>query len=93
MLNNKPQGQQQRINVDINTLESITCPNCACIIFEAGLVTLKKLSAVQSPTGKEQLITLNLVKCSKCDSLFLVQNNALLPIQEKALPKSTKLTN
>jgi hypothetical protein len=43
MLNNKPQGQQQRINV--------------------------------------------------CDSLFLVQNNALLPIQEKALPKSTKLTN
>jgi len=83
MLNNKQ--QQQRINVNINTLEAVTCPNCECIVFETGLTTFKKLSSVQSPTGQAQLIAINLIKCSTCKHLFIVEKVKLTPILPKDL--------
>ena len=85
--NNKQQPQQQRINININTLTPVTCPNCKGIVFQTGLTTFRRLSSVQSPTGQEQLIAINLIKCSTCEHLFLVENNTLTPVSLKEFKK------
>lgn len=83
MINNKP--RQQKINVDVNTLKSLLCPNCKCVIFQTNIATFKKLSSLQSPTGTEQLLTVQLIRCINCDSFFLINNNVLTPISAQNL--------
>ena len=54
------------------TFDIVACPNeiCACgnKIWVQGNV-LKKISALMSPTGKEQIVPIPIFVCSKCGDL------------------------
>lgn len=83
MSNNNPPVQQQqvRININLDTLEEVTCPNCNCTIFETSLSLFKKLPVIQSPIGKSQLIKVDLVNCYGCGKLFQVKGDELQPVE------------
>lgn len=83
MNNNKE--QRQRINIDINTLKLVPCLSCGCLIFKTGFTMIKKLSALQSPSGKEQLVSINPIRCSNCKRFFRVENNELKRINHSDL--------
>ena len=48
----------------------VSCPSCGANIFETSLVTYKKLPAIQSPTGKAQLMGVPIIACLGCQDLF-----------------------
>ena len=50
--------------VDLNELLDIVCP-CGNGIFE-NIFILKKISALQSHTGKEEVIPISLMVCRSC---------------------------
>lgn len=77
-MNNKQ--PQQRININLEELETLACPNCKSTVFQTSLVNFKKLPAIQSPTGQTQLIAINLAKCCNCDAFFRVEKEGLIPI-------------
>ena len=78
MLNNNQ--QQARINININTLETIACPNCNNFIFKTNLSIFKKLPSIQSPTGQSQLVRIDLVSCPACNTFFQIKDAELLPV-------------
>ena len=65
--NQFPQQPQQQfqMNVDPSELESVTCEKCLGKLFEQKSV-LKQMSAIQSPTGKEGILPVNIIVCSNC---------------------------
>lgn len=48
----------------MKNFKNITC-SCGGIIFEEGII-LKKISAIISPTGQEELYPLEVLVCKKC---------------------------
>ena len=58
-------GQQFQLNVDPKELASVECPECGGKIYHQKMV-LKKMSALQSPTGKEGILPVNIIVCAKC---------------------------
>lgn len=74
MINNK---QQQRISIDVNTLKSLACPICTNTIFHTNINLFKKLPAIQSPTGQEQMIAIALAECRVCKNFFQVKSDGL----------------
>lgn len=67
--NNGPQPAPQTVQVDISQLPNIACRGCQAIIFNQGVI-LKEVSAIISPTGKKQLITVPTWICSQCGLEF-----------------------
>jgi hypothetical protein len=71
MIDNSMTGTKQ-INIDPNTLQDITCDNkagdrsCNNSYFKQAF-KMKRISAIQSPTGQEQLITIPVFQCTKCE--------------------------
>ena len=62
----QPQGGQQfQLNVDPADLNSVECEKCKSKLFEQKTV-LKQMSAIQSPTGKEGILPVNIIVCSNC---------------------------
>ena len=59
------QGQQFQINVDPKELPSIECTKCKGKIYHQMMV-LKKMSAIQSPTGKVGILPVNIIVCASC---------------------------
>ena len=59
------QPQQLQLNVDPAELASVACEKCNGKIFEQKTV-LKQISAIQSPTGKEGILPVNVIVCSSC---------------------------
>ncbi len=59
------QGQQLQLNVDPAELACVVCEKCSGKIFEQKTV-LKQVSAIQSPTGKEGILPVNIIVCSNC---------------------------
>lgn len=78
---------QQKINININALETVACPNCNNFIFKTNLSIFKKLPSVQSPIGQPQLIRIDLVSCPACNHFFQVKDDELLPVILKELEK------
>ena len=72
--------QQVRININLDTLEIVTCPDCENSVFKTNLSIFKKLPSIQSPTGQSQLIRIDLISCPICNRFFQIKDNELSPI-------------
>ena len=62
-----------KMNIDLNEVDNITCDECKGEHFSPTFV-IKKLSPLMSPSGKQTLIPLQIFKCNKCghiNELFL----------------------
>ena len=80
-------NNNQRINININTLDTVACPKCNNFVFKTNLSIFKRLLGIQSPSGRAQLIQINLVNCPACDSFFQVKDDELLPVVFQELEK------
>lgn len=62
------QGQgpvQANVNVDLAKIDNEACNNCGSELWEQNIV-LKKVSAIVSPTGKEEIATIPVLSCKRC---------------------------
>ncbi len=57
---------KQNINIDLNSVDSISCEECDNKTFVPAFV-LKNVSALMSPTGKDTIVPIQIFKCSKCN--------------------------
>ena len=62
------QPMQQRVNVDPNDLTDIECPDCGALNFKQ-VVRMKKLSALISPDGQEQVLSIPIFVCDDCGGI------------------------
>lgn len=60
---------KKTIPINPNILQKITCVNCDSEIFEQKFL-VKRLPALQSPTGKEQIVNLPVFICENCKHIF-----------------------
>ena len=60
---------QQQINIDVNSLPDMPCIKCGEIEYY-NVTRVKKLSKINSPTGQEGNININMLKCIGCGWLF-----------------------
>jgi hypothetical protein len=56
-------------NVDPSDLPSVTCSKCEGENFSPTFI-IKKVSALQSPTGEEVLVPVQLFKCDACQEVL-----------------------
>ncbi len=59
------EGQQQKINIDINQTTAIKCEECDNETFIA-VTFLRKVSRLISPDGQDHLWPLESMACAKC---------------------------
>lgn len=66
--------ENQKIRVDLSQAPWVGC-ECGHNLFSSGIM-FKKLSSILSPTGKEELIPVEVVICQKCQKVpsFIVKN-------------------
>ena len=58
-------GRQSGLNIDPSSLKDIKCENCGCQFFRQ-VNAFKRVSALLSPTGKEQIIPVPTFRCDEC---------------------------
>ena len=63
-----------QIKLDMSDLKDILCENCEGKVFREATM-FKKLSALLSPTGKEQIIPIPVFRCDECGHI----NEGFLP--------------
>jgi len=84
--------RQHTINVDLTKCPNLECPQCKGIHFVSVLV-IKKLSSVLSPSGKDELVAVEVFKCVKCGSELGIVTirpiGALPPIAQKEEEKNS----
>jgi len=61
--------QNLNLNIDPSDLPSITCSKCESEHFSPTFI-IKKVSALQSPTGEEILVPIQLYKCDACGEVL-----------------------
>ena len=59
------QPMQQQVNIDPNDLTDIECSSCGHKNFKQ-VFQMKKLSALMSPNGQEQVVTIPVFICDHC---------------------------
>ena len=69
MANELFQGGQQpprtNINVRLDDLTDVKCDDCGGEYFRAAML-MKRLSPLVSPTGKEQIVPIQIYRCDDC---------------------------
>jgi hypothetical protein len=60
-----PQGNQERIPIDLSLATDVVCSECEGKVFQPVLL-FKKISAIVSPTGEEVMIPIETCVCIKC---------------------------
>tara|TARA_B100000902_G_scaffold65537_1_gene72072 strand:+ start:1011 stop:1247 length:237 start_codon:yes stop_codon:yes gene_type:complete len=66
------QGLNQQVNIDPNDLSDITCQKVLESLDKCGsqnfrqVFQMKKLSALMSPNGQEQVVTIPVFICDNC---------------------------
>jgi len=73
--------QDQRLNIDLNSAQDITCDNCGNYTFQE-VALMKRLSALVSPTGKDAMIPIPTFACAACGFV----NKQFLPTQIASEP-------
>ena len=63
------QGQNNKINIDVNSLDDMPCIKCGEKEF-INITRIKKLTRTVSPTGQEGNVNINMLKCHNCGWLF-----------------------
>jgi len=72
------QNTESKIKLDINDLVDIVCAECGSKVFRQ-VQMFKRLSALVSPTGKEQIVPVPTFRCDECGFI----NDEFLPKSEK----------
>ena len=70
-------GQQQdptQLRINAQDLKDLTCDECSSKVFREATM-FKRLSALVSPTGKEQIIPIPVFRCDECNNI----NDEFLP--------------
>jgi ssDNA-binding Zn-finger/Zn-ribbon topoisomerase 1 len=70
-------GQEQpkaQIKINASDLKDVVCENCGGKVFREATM-FKKLSALVSPTGKEQIVPIPVFRCDDCGHI----NKEFLP--------------
>ena len=72
MQTQQPSQNQLKLNVNANELEDIVCSeeNCGCPYFEEA-IRFKRLPALQSPNGQEQLVPIPVFLCKACGRMLV----------------------
>ena len=60
---------QQKVQVDLQEAETMTCLECNNKIFIQGYV-IKKISAIMSPTGEEVIAPVQVFNCGNCGEIL-----------------------
>lgn len=83
--------EQQRVPFDVNSLPWVEC-NCGGRIFDSA-VMVKKVSALLSPTGKEEILPAEIIICKSCGKIpeFYAKNIPGLPADLISAPKHAGL--
>jgi hypothetical protein len=89
MFDQKQPIQAPRITPDIiRNSPTIECEECGGKLFTEKLM-FKKISALISPTGKEEVVPMPLLVCEKCGKVPAVfDTNNVVPEELKALKKT-----
>ncbi len=64
------QQQQQQISINPKDTTAIKCESCENEIFVEGFM-LKKISAILSPSGREEMFNIPVPLCSMCGKPFM----------------------
>ena len=73
---NRPQGLN--LNIKPEDLKDIVCENCGSKYFRQ-VQAFKRLSALISPSGKEQIVPIPVFRCDECGFI----NEEFRPIEGK----------
>jgi hypothetical protein len=68
--------QQDRLNIDISNAQDVTCDNCGNYTFTE-VALMKRISPIQSPTGKEAIVPIPTFACNACGFV----NKQFLPVK------------
>ena len=71
-------GLNAQLNIDPKDLKDIVCENCGCQFFRQ-VNAFKRISALVSPTGKEQIVPVPTFRCDDCGFI----NEEFRPIKGK----------
>ena len=63
-----PNEASQALNIDISSLTNVRCPNCKNQVFQP-LFIVKRVSALQSPSGKEGVAPMQIFACTSCGAV------------------------
>jgi len=70
--------QDQNITINASDLKDIICTECEGKVFRQASM-FKRLSALVSPSGKEQIVPIPIFRCDDCGNI----NDEFLPKSEK----------
>jgi hypothetical protein len=62
--------RQQQVQVNLANAETIACEKCKSQVFVPGFL-LKRLSILQSPTGREEIVPVQIMLCAGCGEAML----------------------
>jgi len=87
-MNPQPQTRIKITPEMIKSFKTVTC-DCGGMVFESAIV-LKKISAIVSPSGKEEMYPLEILVCKKCGKVPDELNvEGMLP--DEILTKNNKI--
>ena len=67
-------NNEMQIRINPDDLLDVKCEGCENLYFEQ-VLQIKKLSALQSPNGKESLIPVQVFRCTSCAEVIKDLNN------------------
>jgi len=67
-------NNEMQIRINPDDLLDVKCEGCENLYFEQ-VLQIKKLSALQSPNGKESLIPVPVFRCTSCGEVIKDLNN------------------
>lgn len=67
-------NNEMQIRINPDDLLDVKCGGCENLYFEQ-VLQIKKLSALQSPNGKESLIPVPVFRCTSCAEVIKDLNN------------------
>jgi hypothetical protein len=63
--NKGPKRDNPGLNIKASDMKDIKCENCGCQFFRQ-VHAFKRVSALVSPTGKEQIVPVPTFRCDEC---------------------------
>jgi hypothetical protein len=63
-----PTPPQQKVNINLNDAQDLTCNNCGSHFFNT-VYMFKKISALVSPNGRESIIPIETFSCIECGTI------------------------
>ena len=78
MKSKQGQAPNAQVNIKPEDLKDIACENCGCKYFRQ-VSAFKRISALVSPRGKEQIVPVPTFRCDECGFI----NEEFRPIEGK----------